>query len=116
MATLRVRVISPERMVYTGDASALVAPAWDGQVGILPGHAPMIVLLAGVQEGDRLAAEGVSGRMGRLTIDRLGGGAEEYQVAGGVLKVEANQVTVLTEYADREAGPGGLPARRVRRR
>ena len=87
MATLRVRVISPERMVYTGDASALVAPAWDGQVGILPEHAPMIVLLG----------------MGRLTIDRLGGGAEEYQVAGGVLKVEANQVTVLTEYADREA-------------
>ena len=87
MATLQVRVVSPERIVYSGDAASVVAPAWDGQVGILPNHAPMIVLLG----------------MGKLAIDRPGGGAEVYHVAGGVLKVEANQVTVLTEYAGREA-------------
>jgi F-type H+-transporting ATPase subunit epsilon len=87
LATLQVRVVSPERVVYSGEASSLVAPAWDGQVGILPNHAPMIVLLG----------------MGTLTIDRPGGGAEVYHVAGGVLKVEANEVTVLTEYAGREA-------------
>ena len=96
MATLQVRVVSPERVVYTGEASSLVAPAWDGQVGILPGHAPMIVLLG----------------MGRLAIDRPGGGAEQYHVAGGVLKVEANQVTVLTEYAGREA-PTDFPREKL---
>jgi F-type H+-transporting ATPase subunit epsilon len=87
VAALQVRVVSPERIVYAGEASSVVAPAWDGQVGILPNHAPMIVLLG----------------MGKLAIDRPGGGAEVYHVAGGVLKVEANQVTVLTEYAGREA-------------
>ena len=86
MAELEVQVVSPERVVYRGEASVLVAPAWDGQVGILPGHAPMITLLG----------------MGRLSVDRAGGGAEEYYVAGGVLKVEADRVTVLTEYAGRE--------------
>ncbi len=87
MATLRVRVVSPERVVYSGEASSLVAPAWDGQVGILPGHAPAIVILG----------------MGELSVDRPGGGAEVYHVAGGVLKVERNEVVVLTEYAGREA-------------
>jgi F-type H+-transporting ATPase subunit epsilon len=87
LATLRVRVVSPEKIVYQGEAGGLVAPAWDGMVGILPGHAPMIVLLG----------------MGELTIDRVGGGAEEYHVAGGVLKVEKNEVVILTEYAGKQA-------------
>ena len=87
MATLSVRVVSPEKVVYAGEASALVVPAWDGMLGILPGHAPMIVLLG----------------LGKLTIDRPGGGAELWHVAGGVLKVEKNEVVVLTEYAGREA-------------
>lgn len=96
MAELEVQVVSPERVVYRGEASALVAPAWDGQVGILPGHAPMITLLG----------------MGRLSVDHAGGGAEEYYVAGGVLKVEADRVTVLTEYAGREP-PIDFPRERL---
>jgi len=96
VATLQVRVVSPEKVVYSGEAASLVAPAWDGQVGILPGHAPMIVLLG----------------MGELSIDRPGGGAEVYHVAGGVLKVEADEVTVLTEYAGREA-PLDFPAEKL---
>ena len=79
MAELEVQVVSPERVVCRGEASALVAPAWDGQVGILPGHAPMIALLG----------------LGCLTVDRPGGGAEVYHVVGGVLRVEAGTVTVL---------------------
>ena len=35
--TLRVRVVSPEKVVFQGDAGALVVPAWDGMLGILPG-------------------------------------------------------------------------------
>lgn len=87
MGTLRVRVVSPEKIVFSGDASALVVPAWDGMLGILPNHAPMIVLLG----------------LGKLTVERPGGGAEEYHVAGGVLKVEKNEVVILTEYAGKEA-------------
>ena len=93
MATLHVRVVSPEKIVYSGDASALVVPAWDGMVGILPNHAPMIALLG----------------LGELTIEKPGGGAEAYHVAGGVLKVEKNEVVILTEYAGKEPA-AGFPA------
>lgn len=93
MAALTVRVVSPEKVVFEGDSAGLVAPAWDGRVGILPGHAPFLALLG----------------MGELAVDLPGGGSESFHVAGGVIKVEANQVTVLTEYAG-SAPPESPPA------
>ncbi len=81
--SLRVRVVSPDKVVFDGEATAVVAPAWDGQVGILPKHAPMLTLVGS----------------GKLEVDRPGGGSDTFHVAGGVLKVEGDQVTVLTEYA-----------------
>ena len=42
---MRVTVISPEAAIFDGDADAVVAPAYDGQVGILPRHAPFMTLL-----------------------------------------------------------------------
>src|SRR5205809_5825042 len=42
---MHVTVVSPERAVFDGAAGAVVAPAYDGQVGILPGHAPFLALL-----------------------------------------------------------------------
>lgn len=80
---LEVKVVSPDRTVFEGSASAVVAPAWDGLVGILPSHAPMLALVGS----------------GVLNIERPGGGSDAFHVAGGVLKVERDQVTVLTEYA-----------------
>jgi F-type H+-transporting ATPase subunit epsilon len=90
---LKVRVVSPEATVFEGDASAVVAPAWDGQVGILPNHAPMLALVGA----------------GVLNVDRPGGGSDSFHVAGGVLKVEGNQVTLLTEYAG-DKPPEELPS------
>jgi F-type H+-transporting ATPase subunit epsilon len=91
MASLKVRVVSPEQIVFDGEASAMVAPAWDGQVGILPGHAPMLALIG----------------VGELSVDRPGGGSDTFHVAGGVLKVERDTVTLLTEYAGDEPAPEG---------
>lgn len=91
---LHVRLVSADRVVHEGDATSLVAPAWDGKVGILPGHAPMITLLGA----------------GMLGLDRPGRERLEVYVAGGVLKVEADQVTVLTEYSAPEAPANGPPA------
>ena len=45
MAVLRVSVISPERVLYEGEARSVVAPAYDGEVGILPSHAPLMAVL-----------------------------------------------------------------------
>jgi F-type H+-transporting ATPase subunit epsilon len=78
---LHVSVISPEASLFEGDASAVVAPAFDGEVGILTGHAPMMTLLG----------------KGRLRIDGAGG-ARAFVVEGGFLQVVNNQVRVVTEH------------------
>jgi len=83
---LSVRVVSPAEVVFEGEAASVVAPAWDGKVGILPGHAPILVLLGA----------------GELAVDLPGGGSQTFHVAGGVMKVEDGAVTVLTEYAGDE--------------
>jgi F-type H+-transporting ATPase subunit epsilon len=61
---MHVTVISPERTVFDGDAESLVAPAFDGLGGILPGHAPFL-----------------SCRRRRLRV--AGAGGLEFGVAGG---------------------------------
>jgi F-type H+-transporting ATPase subunit epsilon len=95
--SLTVRVVSPSATVYEGEARSVVAPAWDGKVGILRGHAPMIALLGA----------------GVLSIDLVGGGSREFFVAGGVLQVVDDEVTVLSEYAG-DSAPGTLPEGFVR--
>ena len=77
---LHVSVISPEAALYEGDATSVVAPAFDGEVGILTGHAPMMTLLG----------------KGELRIEGAGG-ARAFNVGGGFLQVVDNQVRVVTE-------------------
>jgi F-type H+-transporting ATPase subunit epsilon len=79
---LTVSVISPERVLFQGEASAVVAPAFDGEVGILTDHAPMITALG----------------HGTLRVDG-GGGSQHFTVEGGFLQVWDNQVRVVTEKA-----------------
>ena len=83
---LTVSVISPERVLFEGQADAVTAPAYDGEVGILTDHAPMMTLL---------------GR-GTLRIGN-GGDAKRFAVEGGFLQVVNNTVRVVTERA-RPAG------------
>jgi F-type H+-transporting ATPase subunit epsilon len=82
---LTVAVISPERVIYEGEADMVVAPAWDGEVGILRGHAPFMVLLG---EGDL-----------RL---RVGDREDRFWVGGGFLQVADDVVTVMSERATPE--------------
>ena len=90
---LKVRVVSPEATVYEGEADSITAPAWDGRVGVLAGHAPMITLLG----------------VGALVV-QAGTEVTAFHVGGGLLKVESNRVTVLTEYASEEEPPAELVA------
>ena len=79
---MRVSVLSPEQTVYEGDATSVVAPAWNGQLGILRGHAPLMALLG----------EGVLRiENGRETL--------QFRVSGGFLQVVDNVITVLSERA-----------------
>jgi F-type H+-transporting ATPase subunit epsilon len=77
---LNVSVISPEAILYEGTTDSVVAPAFDGEVGILTGHAPMMTLLG----------KGVL---------RLGAGGQRFNVDGGFLQVIDNTVRVVTEKA-----------------
>ena len=77
---LKVSVISPEASLFEGDASQVVAPAYDGEVGILTGHAPMMTLLG----------------KGQLRIDGVGG-ERRFVIEGGFLQVIENHVRVVTE-------------------
>src|SRR5881397_1466558 len=67
---MHVTVVSPERAVFDGAADAVVAPAYDGQVGILPGHAPFLALLG----------------TGVLAV-RQGSASSRFTIAGGFLQV-----------------------------
>jgi len=79
---LTVSVISPEQVLFEGEVDAVVAPAFDGEVGILTSHAPMMTLLG---KGTlRLGSNGAKGT---------------FQVEGGFLQVIDNQVRVVTEKA-----------------
>ena len=78
---LKVSVISPESVLFEGEVDSVVAPAYDGEVGILTGHAPLMALL-----GD-----------GEL---RLGGSSgRRFTVSGGFMQVLNDQVRVVTEKA-----------------
>jgi F-type H+-transporting ATPase subunit epsilon len=78
---MRVTVISPESAMFDGDADAVVAPAYDGEVGILPNHAPFMTLLG----------------EGSLVI-RRGGSSSRFLVRGGFLQVVDNKVRVVAEH------------------
>ena len=77
---LKVSVISPEAVLFEGETESLVAPAYDGEVGILTGHAPLMALLGN----------------GEL---RLGGASKRFNVNGGFMQVLNNEVRVVTEKA-----------------
>ena len=80
--SLLVVVISPERTLFEGTADSVIAPAWDGELGILRGHAPLMALLGS----------------GNLRV-RQGNDTETFHVEGGFLQVVDNVVTVLSEKA-----------------
>jgi F-type H+-transporting ATPase subunit epsilon len=77
---LKVSVISPEAVLFEGETDAVVAPAFDGEIGILTGHAPLMALL-----GNGLL--------------RLGGSGQRFNVSGGFLQVINDNVRVVTEQA-----------------
>jgi F-type H+-transporting ATPase subunit epsilon len=80
---MRVTVVSPERQLYDAAATAVVAPAYDGRVGILPRHAPFLTLLG---SGDLQVREGTTTR--------------QFRIEGGFLQVVHNAVRVVAEKAE----------------
>jgi F-type H+-transporting ATPase subunit epsilon len=81
---LHVELVSVEREVWSGEASMVVARTTEGEIGVLPGHAPLLGQLA---EGFDVRIQQESG--GELTVG----------VSGGFLSVTKEGVTILAETA-----------------
>ena len=81
---LHVELVSVEREVWSGEASQVIARTTEGEIGILPGHAPLLGQLA----------EGYDVR-----IVQSGGGEIAVAVSGGFLSVTDKGVTILAETA-----------------
>ena len=97
--TLRVEVVTAEREVYNGEADMVIAKGTEGDLGILPSHAPLLTTLA----------------VGEMRI-KLGGAEEPLFVAGGFLEVRDNVVTVLADTAEHAEEIDEARAEEARRR
>ena len=86
MATLHVDIVSAEKELYSGEAAMIIAPALEGDVGILPRHTPLMTRL----------------RPGEVRLQMPGEEPElSIYVSGGLLEVQPHMVTVLSDTAIR---------------
>ncbi len=83
---IRCEIVSQDRSVYSGDVDIVVLPGTDGEMGILPNHAPLLTTL----------------QYGFIKV-RVGGEEEVFAVAGGVAEVQPDIVTVLADAAENVA-------------
>jgi F-type H+-transporting ATPase subunit epsilon len=80
---LLLEIVTPERLAFSGEVDSVNCPGIDGELGILPHHAPLISTLG----------------FGELRI-RKGGEEEYFAIAGGFLQVRPDRVVVMAETAD----------------
>ena len=85
MATIFVDVVSAEESIFSGEASFVALPGQEGELGILPGHVPLLTRI----------------RPGAVRITTTEGAQENVFVAGGILEVQPDRVTVLADTAIR---------------
>ncbi|MFN0183702.1 MAG: F0F1 ATP synthase subunit epsilon [Aquabacterium sp.] len=86
MSTIHVDVVSAEEQIFSGEATFVALPGEMGELGIHPRHTPLITRI----------------RPGAVRIRRADNGEEEFVfVAGGILEVQPNVVTVLADTAIR---------------
>ena len=80
---LQVEIVTPEKRVFSGEASEVLLPAWEGQMGIYPQHDSLLTLL----------------RCGRCVVATKSG-VKEYVVGRGFAEIGPTVVTLLTEACD----------------
>lgn len=84
MANLNVAVVAVDRKVWSGAAKSIVAKTPEGEIGILPGHEPVLSLLVN----------------GVVRIESVDGEKISVAVHGGFFSVDSNEVKVLAEVAE----------------
>jgi F-type H+-transporting ATPase subunit epsilon len=82
--TLHVELVSPEQILYSGDAQMVICRTTDGEIAFLTGHAPFVGSLG----------------IGPVTIRTPDGSDEKAAVHGGFVEVSHDQVTILSDVAE----------------
>jgi F-type H+-transporting ATPase subunit epsilon len=85
MSTVRLDFVSQDHMVFSGDVNEIVAPGIDGQLGILPKHAPLMTILS----------------PGEVRVKRSDQEDLFFAVSGGWMEVRPDHVTILARTAER---------------
>ncbi len=80
---VRCEIVSQDRMVFEGDVDMVIAPGIEGEMGILPHHAPLLTTL----------------KFGILQV-RQKGVEQQFTVAGGVMEVQPDVITILADAAE----------------
>ena len=80
---MKTQLITPEKILFEGEAAYVQVPGAEGEFGVLPGHAPTISTLK----------EGV------IAVDLAGGEHKEFPVSSGVAEVTPERVTLLVEVS-----------------
>ena len=81
--SLLLEIVTPERLAYSDTVDAVVLPGSEGELGVLPHHAPLLTMLG----------------VGELRI-RKSGAEESFAIVGGFLQVRPDRVVVMAETAD----------------
>ncbi len=85
MSSIHIDIVSAERAIYSGDAAMVFAPAILGEIGIAPGHTPLVTQLGA----------------GEVRVQVADGDERSFYVSGGVLEVQPRLITVLSDTAQR---------------
>jgi F-type H+-transporting ATPase subunit epsilon len=80
---IQLEIVTPERLVYEDEVDSVNVPGIEGELGILPHHAPLVSILG----------------FGELRI-RKGGAEESFAIVGGFVQVRPDKVVVMAETAD----------------
>lgn len=99
MSSMKVDVVSAEQSLFTGEAKFVSLPGESGELGVLPGHTPLITRV----------------RPGTVKIVMTDDTEESIFVAGGLLEIQPDHVTVLSDTAIRAADLDEAKAEEARR-
>lgn len=99
MSSIKIDVVSAEQSLFSGEAKFLSLPGESGELGVLPGHTPLITRV----------------RPGTVKIVMTDDTEESIFVAGGLLEIQPNHVTVLSDTAIRAADLDEAKAEEARR-
>ncbi len=81
MATFKFELVSPERILFSGEVVSVIVPSIEGEMTVLAGHAPLVATL----------------KTGIVFVQTTGNNGKEFFVSGGLVEINAASTTILAE-------------------